>query len=116
MSGFVVNGYLWHLILVNPKSDKLVDRTGRPRLGTTDPNTRCVYLSRELKGDFLATVLTHELGHVAMFSYGLLDGLHRLVPFEHWIEAEEWICNFIADYGSEIQTIAHRLMRSEVVA
>lgn len=37
-----------------------------------------------------------------MFSYGLLEAVHSVVDPENWIEAEEWICNFLADYGDEI--------------
>ena len=47
----------------------------------------------------LTHVFLHELGHCIMFSCGLLFELHRMVKREFWIEAEEWVCNFIANYG-----------------
>lgn len=34
-----------------------------------------------------------------MFSFDLLRDIHRMVHPEYWLEAEEWVCNFIADYG-----------------
>lgn len=84
----------------------LVDRTGELRVATTDPRLRTVFLSTELEGAFLYRVLFHELGHCAMISYGLLKDIHRMVHPNHWIEAEEWICNFIADFGPIIFTAA----------
>lgn len=111
MPNFLMNGYRWHVVFVDPSSSRLVDRTGLKRVATTDPGTRCVYLSRVLNGDFLRTVLVHELGHVTMFSYGLLDILHTYVYPEYWIEAEEWVCNFLADYGEIIRKIAEQLLR-----
>lgn len=61
-----------------------------------------MYLSNELRGEFLQRVMIHEIGHCAMYSYGLLDSLHRIVPEDRWVEAEEWACNLIADYGQEV--------------
>lgn len=99
MDSFLMNGYLWRVKYVSPESFDLIDRTGKKRLATTDPRTKYIYLSIELQGDILNRVLLHELGHAVMFSYGLLDRLHFYVRPEYWIEAEEWVCNFIADYG-----------------
>lgn len=105
-----MNGYLWRAILVDSKSNYLVDRTGTLTVATTDPSTHTVYLSNRLSGDFLVTVLLHELGHVVMISYNMLDEIHRTVYPEKWIEAEEWICNFIANYGRKIFTVAYKLL------
>lgn len=100
MDSFLMNGYLWRVKWVSSNSLDLVDRTGKKRLATTDPRARHIYLSNELEGDSLKNrVLIHELSHAVMFSYGLLDRLHFYVRPEYWIEAEEWVCNFIADYG-----------------
>lgn len=109
-NSFSINGQLWRIRYVNPFDPCLIDRTGERRVATTDPVTRCVYLSKELNGDFLRTVLTHELGHVTMMSYGLLPAIHSFVKPECWIEAEEWVCNFIADYGNEVFEIANHIL------
>lgn len=106
MNDFMMNGYLWHVKFEAPNSPMLVDRTGKLRVATTDPVTRTIYLSAVLDEDFLHTVLLHELGHCAMISYGLLTYLHDIVHPYYWIEAEEWICNFMADFGPIIFTIA----------
>lgn len=105
-----MNGYLWTVVLVPPNSIELVDRTGELRVATTDPVSRTVFLSNDLQGDFLKRVLLHELGHVAMISFGLLTQIHRMTKPRDWIEMEEWICNFIADYGSGIFETANRVL------
>lgn len=101
MRPFVVNGILWRPVMVEPSDERLTDRTGSLRLATTDPATRCVYLSRGLRGADLQTVLTHEVAHCVMYSHGLLESLHRIVPERAWVDVEEWVCNFIAGYGAE---------------
>lgn len=102
MNSFYMNGYLWHVIFVNPYDPVLIDRTNTLTVATTDPITMCIYLSNDLYGVFLARVLTHELGHCVMISFNLLRRIHRMVLPRYWIEAEEWICNFVADYGMGI--------------
>lgn len=110
MKSFVMNGYLWHIAFVNPGSAKLVDRTGASTLATTDPTVMRIYISDNLSGQELETVLIHELGHAALFSYGLLPDIHKAVKRQYWMEAEEWVCNFIADYGMRIFSIAYEVM------
>ena len=107
---FILNGILWKVRFVDPKSGWLVDRTKISRLATTDPMTRTIYLSSSLKGDTLNRVLLHELGHCVMFSFGLLNDIHRVVPPSKWIDAEEWVCNLIADYGRTIFEIAYDIL------
>ena len=110
MSTFVLNGLVWHVLFVDPESRYLVDRTNTLRLATTDPVRRRVFLSSRLHGDMLTRVLLHELGHCVMFSYGLDADIHRVVPPSLWIEAEEWVCNFIADYGRTIFELAYNVL------
>lgn len=110
-----MNGYLWRVYLVEPYNPILVDRTGNLTVATTDPRTLCVYISRELDGMMLTRVLIHELGHCAIFSFDLLDDIHRMVYPEHWFEAEEWICNFIADYGMKIFSIAYNILGDRAI-
>lgn len=102
MNTFRMNGYLWHIKYVRPSSGVLIDRTGIKRVATTDPNTRCVYLSNELSGDFLRRVLTHELVHCAMWSFGLTSDVVNYISTADQLGMEEWICNFVADYGRQI--------------
>lgn len=91
----------------------LVDRSNRRTVGTTDPSTHTVTLSTSLSGLFKRRVLLHELGHCAMISYGLLDDIHEAVLPEYWVDAEEWVCNFLADYGETIFEIANQILNNE---
>lgn len=113
MDHFYMNGYLWRVYFVDPDSDLLVDRTDTKTIATTDPETYCIYLSNALRGDLLNKVLIHELGHCTMISFHLLDDIHRMVKRRYWMEAEEWVCNFIADYGLRIFFTAYQILGEE---
>lgn len=105
-----MNGIFWRIFFVPGGSSWLIERSGRLTVATTDPSRNSIYISEELYGDFLTRVLLHELGHVTMFSYGLIDDLHAMVRPEFWNAAEEWCCNFIADYGRQIFDIAYQIV------
>lgn len=108
MDSFSMNGYDWQIKFVDPDSEVLVDRSDTLRVATTDIGTQTVYLSNNLDGRFLMHVFIHELGHCALFSFHLLDRIHSMVYPEYWIAMEEWVCNFIADYGELIFSIAYQ--------
>ncbi len=113
ISSFLMNDRFWRVYFVEADSPCLIDRTGTIRLATTDPKTNCVYLSNTLEGDLLNTVVIHELGHCVIISYNLLQNIHKVVYPEYWFVAEEWICNFIADYGYKIFKIAYDILGDE---
>lgn len=115
MHSFEMNGIRWQVKYVNPTSSYLIDRTGRATVATTDPETYTMYISRILEGDFLVHVITHELGHCVMISYGLLDDIHNTVEPEYWIDAEEWICNFVADYGRHIYSNLRKIVGDDAL-
>lgn len=115
LDSFVMNGLIWHVRYTQPNNPVLVDRTGTLTVAVTDPATMTIYLADNLHGAFLNRVLLHELGHVTMYSWGLLDDVHRMVKKAYWIEAEEWICNFIADYGNQIYSIAYGILGDEAI-
>lgn len=110
MMTFYMNGIIWRVEFVSPHSDLLVDRTGAMTVATTDPMTHMVYLSDSLEGEFLIHVLIHELGHCILASYSLLDDIHRMCYPEKWIEMEEWVCNFLANYGWQVFTQAYSIL------
>lgn len=105
---FVMNHILWSVYYVEPYDPRLIDRTGVGKLATTDPSSCHIYLSIELVNDpiKLRQVLLHELGHCVMISYGLIGTLHKYVKRRYWFEAEEELCNFIANYSDMVQDIA----------
>lgn len=105
-----MNGIPWSIEFVNPNDPMLVDRTNAMKVATTDPISGCICLSNDLSGDMLLTVLLHELGHCALFSFDLLSEIYQMVKQEYWIEVEEWVCNFIADYGLTIFNQAYNIL------
>lgn len=115
MDSFYMNGELWHIKHVSPYNPELVDRTGKTCLATTNPIDHCVYLSNQLSGTLFARVLIHELGHCAIVSYNLIDEIHTMVEPEYWVDAEEFICNFIADYGLQIFDTAYQLFGEDAL-
>ena len=110
MRYFTMNGYLWKVRFVAPNDPMLVDRTGTLTVATTDYSTLTIYISNAIRGRFLNRVLIHELGHCALFSFNLLDDIHRIVDPSRWVDAEEWICNLIADYGMFIYSSAQEIL------
>lgn len=112
---FVVNGDVWTVARVFPTDPRLTDRTGHRCLATTDPSSMRVNLSSRLTGDMLDRVLVHEIGHCVIWSYDLFGELHRMVRPEHWIAAEEWVCNFVADYGDLIFECARKVLGRRAV-
>lgn len=116
MRPFVMNGLVWIPVRVEPDDPRLVDRTGMPRLATTDPSAGRVYISARLKGADLHRVMVHEAAHCALWSYGMLESLHRIVPEESWVQVEEWVCNLVADLGAEILEAASTALSMRVIA
>lgn len=110
MMQFTMNGRLWRVVRTDPMNPELIDRTGTQRVATTNPVNGMIFLSRALQGEFLRTVLIHELGHAAMISYGLLQEIHGMTKPEYWVEMEETICNVLADYGTEILNITENYL------
>lgn len=107
---FSMNGYSWTVEFVDPGDPTLIDREGDVTLATTDPEDFTVRLSSDLTGEMLLRVLLHEIGHCALFSFGLLEDIHRMTKPRYWAEMEEWVCNFIADYGLFIFSAAYSVL------
>lgn len=116
IDSFYMNGYFWRVKVVDRNSEELIDRTGERTVATTDPDEHCVYLSDQLRGTFLARVFIHELGHCAMVSFDLIDYIHTVVHPDYWIDVEEFICNFIADYGVSIFKIARDMVGEKAMS
>lgn len=115
MHSFRINGDHWVVRMVDRSCNALIDRTGERRLATTDPKTMTVYLSADLSGEMLTRVLIHEIGHCVMWSHDLIGELRQMVKPRYWIQAEEWVCNLIADYGMEIYRAASAVIGSNAL-
>ena len=112
---FRMNGIQWNVVYVHPNNSKLVDRTGRRTVATTDPRIREISIANNIHGEFRRRVLIHELAHCAMVSYGLIEYIHQMVKERYWIAMEEMICNFLADYGMQIFRIASEILGDEAI-
>lgn len=89
---FTINGQKWNLEFVNSDDPILTRSDGSQTVGVTVKNNHTIYISDDIRGDFLKTVLTHELCHAYCISYNIY------LPIEY----EEVFCNLIADYGDNI--------------
>ena len=96
---FYMNGDLWRVQFVSPHDSVLIDRTDNRTLGVSDYSTHIISIANNLHGELLNRVFIHELGHCVMFSYSLLPELHRMVKKQYWVDAEEFVCNILADYS-----------------
>ena len=112
---FYMNGLRWKVRFIDSDNDILIDRTLAKTVGVTDPETMTIYLSNELRGRFLTTVVLHELSHAMMYSYHYLDEIHRYCKKRYWIEMEELIANLIADRAYEIFQKAYDIVGDEAI-
>ena len=96
---FYMNGDLWRVRFVSPNDNVLIDRTGKRTLAVSDYSTMTISIANNLHGELLNRVFIHELGHCVTFTYGLLPERHRMVKKGYWVDAEEFVCNILADYG-----------------
>ena len=112
---FYMNGLRWRVRFTYPTDPVLVDRTGTLTIGVTDPQSMTIYLSNELRGEFLTRVVLHELSHAMMISYGYLEQIHRYCKKRHWVDMEELIANLIANQAKEIFQRAYDIVGDDAI-
>lgn len=112
---FYMNGLRWNVRWTNSADPILVDRTGSLTVAVTDPDTMTIYLSNQLRGDLLTTVVLHELSHAMMISYGYLEQIHRYCKKRHWVDMEELTANLIAQQAKEIFQRAYDIVGDEAI-
>ena len=110
MSPFVVNGDLWRVIRVGAGDPRLVDRTGRERLATTDPSRMTVWLRSDLMPPILDKVLLHEVAHAVTISWGLLRPLGAMVESGHRVGVEEWSAQLMENHAIEAVNAASTVL------
>lgn len=108
---FIINNDEWKVELVDASNVMLIDRTGTSTLATTDPTQYKVFISNQLSLEQFYIVLAHEVAHCMIISEHLTDDIHRMVRPEYWFDAEEWLCNYLVDYGISILGIVNRLLK-----
>ena len=112
---FYMNGLRWNVRWTKSTDPILVDRTGSLTVAVTDPDSMTIYLSNQLSVSFLNRVLIHELGHCVMYSYGLVNEIHRMCKKRYWIEMEEFCANLLADYGNQVFGLAYAILGNKAI-
>lgn len=86
------NEEVWRVCLVSPNHPELQRYDGSWTIGACNNSTKTIYIIEGLNDFMFKKVLSHELTHAAMFSYGIQMSL----------EQEEMFADLIATYGREI--------------
>lgn len=97
---FTVEGEVWELQFVNPKSNHLRRSDGSVTIGVSDDNLKTVFINDSLNDYMTDKVLCHELVHVFSFANDLVID----------IETEEIIADFMSQYGRSIIYLADNLL------
>ena len=89
---FTINGETWYIVFVPSNSFVLYRSEGSLSIAMCDDDTKTIYISNQIKGNFLRKVLCHEITHAAMFSYNV----------NLTVDQEELLADLVATYGYEI--------------
>lgn len=95
-------GRVWGVVRVSPGNPFLIDRTGVPRLATTDPVTRTIRISTAVPPGLLDRVVIHEAAHAAMDGSGVADLLAVVPGGQAGILGEELLAWFMETHGVEV--------------
>lgn len=94
--------HFWTIKLVSPFNDILLTPQKDQTYGVSNNKTKTIYLASDLKGNQLYKVLAHELTHAFCFEYKINLSLAE----------EEWLADFISNYGKSIITKSDNLFRA----
>lgn len=108
MLPLVIRGHVWGVIRVSPGDPLLVDRTGVPRLATTDPTSRVIRVSSAVPPDMLDRVLLHEATHAIMEEAGINDLLRQLPCGP--VLSEETLAWFLESHAVEAVDAVGRML------
>lgn len=85
---------------MSPGNPLLVDRTGLPKLATTDPITKTIRISKAVPIGMFDQVLLHEVSHAIMVESGITDLLSEVVDGST-ILIEELLAWFLETHAIE---------------
>jgi hypothetical protein len=97
---FIINNEKWRIRTVHPFHKKLYRPDGRLTVAACDDNDKTIYLSKNLKGDFLKRVLLHELSHAVFYSYSVN------IPTAE----EEFIAELFSNYAEEVVYLTNKII------
>lgn len=102
MGPLVTGKGVWRVVRVSPGDPFLIDRTGMPKVATTDVATRTIRLSLEIPPDMLDKVILHEAAHALMWDDGLSDILSAAYDGDALVFVEELLAWFVESHATEI--------------
>ena len=98
----VIGGAVWRVIRVAPGDPLLIDRTGQPKLATTDPTTKTIRISTDVPLDMYDRVYLHEVAHASMVESGVSDQLSRVAAGRKLVFLEELLAWFLESHSIEV--------------
>lgn len=101
MGPLIIRGRVWRVVRVSPGDPFLIDRTGVPKLATTDPSDKVIRISKAVPVNMFDQVYLHEAAHAAMTEAGITDLLSQL-PRSRRIAAEELLAWFLENHAIEV--------------
>jgi hypothetical protein len=110
MRPFVTNGELWRVVRVPAGDPRLIDRTGEPRLATTDPRSRTISISETVQPPLLDRVLLHEIAHAITMSWGLLPRMRSEATRGDMTGLEEWSAQLFENHAIEAIEAAREVL------
>lgn len=87
-----INGISWRVRMVSPAHPMLLTPQLTHALGVCDKATQTIYIDKTLSPARVKKVISHEIVHAVMFSYGI----------DLSYEEEELVADFVSEYGDEV--------------
>lgn len=110
MRPFVTNGELWRVVRVPAGDPRLVDRTGEPRLATTNPRDRLICVQVGVEPPLLDKVILHEIAHAITMSWGLLPRMRSEALRDDMTGLEEWSAQLVENHAIEAIQAAREVL------
>jgi hypothetical protein len=98
----VIRGKVWRVVRVEPGDPFLVDRTGVPRLATTDPRTMTIRMSKAIPPHMFDQVLMHEATHAAMEESDVSGIIDDIKDERSRVMTEELLAWFLENHAIEV--------------
>ena len=104
----VIGSNVWRVIRVNPGDPFLIDRTGVPKLATTDPTTKTIRMSTDVPLAMYDKVFLHEAAHALMWEAGVTDLLSQVTAEREQVFLEELLAWFLESHSIQVIDAATR--------
>lgn len=110
MRSFVTNGETWRVVRVPAGDPRLIDRTGEPRLATTNPRNRLISVQVGIEPPLLDKVILHEIAHAITMSWKLLPRMRSEAMRGDMTGLEEWAAQLVENHAIEAIQAAREVL------